>query len=107
MAPAIRAGDWLLADTRAYSQRLPRPGEIVLATDPRDPERTLVKRVRHVDLDGRLWLEGDNSTASTDSRDFGPVEAAAVYGRVLVRYWPRPRMVRGPRQLADGYFGPV
>lgn len=95
MAPTLRPGDWLLADTRAYATRLPHPGEVVLASDPRDPQRTLVKRIRYVDLEGRLWLEGDNASASTDSRDFGPIAASALCARVLLRYWPGPRLVGG------------
>jgi|Tabmets5t2r1_1033131.scaffolds.fasta_scaffold16373_2 signal peptidase I len=36
---------------------------------------------------------GDHRAASTDGRDFGPVGADAVVGRVRFAYWP-PRRVR-------------
>lgn len=38
--------------------------------------------------DGHLWLEGDNPLNSSDSRDYGPVPAELVIGRVLLRLWP-------------------
>lgn len=37
------------------------------------------------------FLIGDHRAASTDSRDFGPVAAAAVEGVVWLRYWPVSR----------------
>lgn len=40
---------------------------------------------------GQCFLLGDNSAASTDSRHFGPVEAADLLGRPLAVVWPRPR----------------
>jgi signal peptidase I len=37
------------------------------------------------------FLLGDNSTASTDSRHFGPVKASELIGRPLAVLWPDPR----------------
>ncbi|MFL6241252.1 MAG: S26 family signal peptidase [Actinomycetes bacterium] len=45
--------------------------------------------------DGRLWLAGDNPSASDDSRLFGAVPVTAVEGRVLWRYSPLFRAGRG------------
>ncbi|HEY7606627.1 MAG TPA: S26 family signal peptidase, partial [Actinomycetes bacterium] len=36
---------------------------------------------------------GDHRAASTDGRDFGPVGADALLGRVRFAYWP-PRLLR-------------
>ena len=94
MEPAIHGGDWLLVDTEAYRQRMPRPGHVVLACDPRQPSREIVKRVVQVDLHNDAWLEGDNPEESTDSRTYGPVPRRLVVGRVKWRYWPRPARVR-------------
>jgi nickel-type superoxide dismutase maturation protease len=88
MAPTLRAGDWLLVDPDAYRRRLPAVGELVLAPDPRAPGRLLVKRVAACGGDGALTLVGDAADASTDSRTFGPVDAASVAGRPWFRYWP-------------------
>jgi signal peptidase I len=50
------------------------------------------------DLDLRLGpaeylVLGDHRAASTDGRDFGPVGADALVGRVRFAYWP-PRRLR-------------
>jgi nickel-type superoxide dismutase maturation protease len=90
MLPALQPGDWLIADRK----RRPRPGDIVLARDPREPSRTVAKRLLRFEPDGSAWLEGDNAAASTDSRHFGPVPVATVEAVVVARYWPRPRRLR-------------
>ena len=95
MAPALRPGDWIIVDRQAYRRRMPRRGDVVLARDPRDPSRELVKRVDRVDLHGDAWLLGDNEAESTDSRTFGSVPTDAIAGRVRWRYWPGvPALVR-------------
>jgi signal peptidase I len=38
---------------------------------------------------------GDHRAASTDGRDFGPVGADALVGRVRFAYWPPRRLRRG------------
>ncbi|MBI2765855.1 MAG: nickel-type superoxide dismutase maturation protease [Chloroflexi bacterium] len=93
MVPTLAPGDYLIADRRAYRARVPRVGDIVLARDPREAARTLVKRVAAAD-GGRVDLRGDNAGQSTDSRAFGRVEPGAVIGRVRWRYWPHPGRVR-------------
>jgi len=90
MLPTFREGDFLLA-RRVVPGQLPRTGDLVLANDPREPSRTLLKRVGGVDLHGQVTLLGDNAGASTDSRHFGAVPAEAIIARVAFRYWPRAR----------------
>jgi signal peptidase I len=34
------------------------------------------------------FLMGDNRSSSLDSRNFGPVRADRIIGRVVIRYWP-------------------
>ena len=94
MRPTLASGEWLLVDPDAYRRRAPRAGELVLAPDPREPARMLVKRVAAVDLDGRLLLAGDDRGASTDSRTFGAIEPGAVTGRAWLRVWPWQRVGR-------------
>jgi hypothetical protein len=94
MEPTVRAGDWLLVDPDAYAHRSPAPGELVLAPDPREDDRLLIKRVGSVDPDGWLRLAGDDPEHSTDSRVFGAIEVAAVVGRPWFRYWPLDRIGR-------------
>lgn len=92
MEPTVRAGDWLLVDPDAWVDHSPGPGDLVLAPDPREDDRLLIKRVASVDPDGSLRLAGDDPDHSTDSRAFGPVDPASVAGAPWFRYWP-PRRV--------------
>jgi signal peptidase I len=41
---------------------------------------------------GQYLVLGDHRAASTDGRDFGPVPAAALTGRVRFAYWPPRRL---------------
>jgi nickel-type superoxide dismutase maturation protease len=93
MAPSLMPGDRLLVESHSYAGRLPLPGEVVLAPDPREPDRELIKRVASVDS-GSVELRGDASTASTDSREFGAVPLSAIRWRAVYRYWPPGRVGR-------------
>lgn len=94
MEPTLRAGDWLLVDPDAYARRSPAPGDLVLAPDPREDDRLLIKRVEAIDPDGLLHLAGDDPERSTDSRVFGGVEPGRVVGVPWFRYWPPKRIGR-------------
>lgn len=37
---------------------------------------------------GYVWLEGDNSSNSADSRVYGPVPHGLIRSRVVCRVWP-------------------
>jgi nickel-type superoxide dismutase maturation protease len=95
MAPTLLPGEWLVVERRTYTRRRPRVGEIVLAADPREPSRELIKRV--VGLDdgsGLVELAGDAPDASTDSRTFGAIPVKSIRWRVVARYWPAARATR-------------
>ena len=94
MEPALEAGDWLLVDPDAYAGRAPSRADLVLAPDPREPARLLIKRVGSVAADGSLELLGDAPDASTDSRAFGSIAPSSVRGRPWFRYWPVGRIGR-------------
>jgi signal peptidase I len=95
MAPALLPGDRLLVEARSYLSRAPRPGEVVLAADPRQSERELIKRVASVDEDAAAAdLRGDAPEESTDSREFGAVPFTAIRWRAAFRYWPPERAGR-------------
>ncbi len=100
MVPAFDPGDRLLV------VRLPRwwplwPGDVVALSDPREPGRLLVKRVRAA---GEVWVTviGDNAAESTDSTRFGPVDRVDVWGRACYRYAPRGRAGRVRRTPPSG-----
>ena len=97
MAPALLAGDWVLAARAGTIRR----GDVVVLVHPLRPRREMVKRVTGVPgdelaPDRRLgpdewFVAGDNPGASTDSRELGPVPSSAISGRVLFVYWPPER----------------
>jgi nickel-type superoxide dismutase maturation protease len=90
MRPTLEPGDRLYVDTRAYRERLPAAGEIVVLRDPETPERWLVKRVRSADPGG-VVVAGDAPELSRDSRRFGPVPPASIVGRAYRCYAPPER----------------
>ena len=86
MAPALAAGERVFVSRAAYWFSKPRPGDLVVVRDPRQPDRLLLKRIdRAAGGDGWLVL-GDNPDASTDSRTFGPVPRDLILGKVWFRY---------------------
>lgn len=96
MAPTLLPGDRLIVVRLA-----PRTGDVVLAADPRDPGRELVKRVANIDAFG-VTLRGDNLAASTDARAFGAIPADRVRWRAVLRYWPLRRA--GPIPAAPPFL---
>jgi nickel-type superoxide dismutase maturation protease len=94
MEPTLYAGDWLLVDPVAYRTRAPTAGELVVAVDPRKPDRWLVKRVADVTADGRLALAGEHPAHADDRSLIDPVGHDALIGRPWLRYWPIRRFGR-------------
>jgi len=97
MRPTLEPGDRVVLSRI----RRARTGDLVAVTDPRQPQRLVVKRVVDVSSTG-LTVLGDNPAASTDSRVFGPVPADTVRGRVVYRYHPAARRGRPQGRQSDG-----
>ena len=93
MEPTLRDGDWLLVDPHAYRHALPRAGDLVVAADPRQPGRLIVKRVERIEADGLLALAGDHP-AHSEAAGLPAVAASALRGRPWFRYWPMRRFGR-------------
>ena len=88
MEPSLRPGDRLLAWRGWRAGRTPRvrPGQLVIAGLPSDPDFLRVKRAKEL-LPGGWWLVSDNPVAgAADSYAFGPVPSGFIYARVLLRY---------------------
>ena len=76
-----------------------KSGDIVVFRSPTSPKTLLCKRVEAIAGDsvrhgfishqvvprGHLWLEGDNTNHSTDSRQFGAIPIGLVLGRAVLK----------------------
>jgi phage repressor protein C with HTH and peptisase S24 domain len=76
MLPTYKPGDTLLA----WKWFTPAVGQAVIAWQG----RTVVKRVARV-VGQDVWLEGDNSAKSTDSRSLGPIKIDQLEAKVILR----------------------
>ena len=95
MAPALRDADVVLVGRRTPV----RPGVVAVVRWAARPGQLSVKRV--VRAAGDRWIvAGDNTFASTDSRELGPAE---VLGVVRCRLWPHPgRIPAAPPESPEG-----
>ena len=86
MSPTLVDGDWLVVSWAAPKlkahkvyviERADRPGVFV------------IKRLLEIgsgENAGKVWVEGDNKSASTDSRSWGPLDSNEVIGKLVFRY---------------------
>lgn len=82
MAPMLRPGQLIVATT--IFRKL-RPGQVVVL---RKNNRELIKRIERI-VDGKVYVIGDNPSASTDSRQFGWLDISAVAAVVV-----KPRLAK-------------
>ena len=81
MAPTYISGDWLIV---RWGGRY-KVGEVVLVEREDRPGVFLVKRLVRID-DGEFWVQGDNKSSSTDSRQWGAITSKEVLGKVVFRF---------------------
>jgi nickel-type superoxide dismutase maturation protease len=91
MRPAFEPGDRVLV--WQWSRRF-GPGDVIVFIEPDRYLTTSVKRVASLHTDGAVNVRGDNLNVSRDSREYGPVPRARIFGRVVYRYLPGPRRGR-------------
>lgn len=87
MAPTLRHGDAVMVRTRG---RPIRPGDVVVARFLSRPDLLVVKRAVRREPAG-WWVVGDNEFVTDDSRAYGVAE---IVGRVVLRYWPNPALIK-------------
>lgn len=98
----VMLNKWVARDKRNF-----KIGDVVILTSPRDPTKTLIKRITAMPGDaihlietgetkvvdeGHCWVEGDNQTLSFDSNTFGQVPLGLIEGRVCFIVWPIHRI---------------
>jgi len=90
MSPNFNDGDWLLFRLLPAKVRV---GKVVLIQRNSDLGKDFlqVKRVIKADEsketnETKFWVEGDNKSASTDSRSWGALDSTEVIGKLLFRY---------------------
>ena len=100
MSPNYNDGDWLLFRLLpallfrllpAKSKANELVGKVVLIQRRSNVGEDFlqVKRVTQVHNDNdetRIWVEGDNKSASTDSRNWGALDSDEVIGKLILRY---------------------
>lgn len=89
MEPAIHHGDELL-----FLRIPPQVGNVVVARDPRDRDRLLVKRV--------AWISHDEVFLDSDAPDHEGVivRRKDLLGRAILRYHPFRRSLSVRRRVA-------
>lgn len=111
MLPTVNlSGDIVIADLLAVKRRNYSRGDVVIAHSMTNETQTVCKRIRAIEGDtvypprstltrmhfpekivvprGHVWLEGDNSMNSTDSRYYGPVPEGMLIGVAHLKLWP-------------------
>ncbi len=79
MEPELLPGDLILG----WRWFQPRVGQVVVI---RELElEWLIKRITNIH-GGAVWVAGDNTVASTDSRHFGPISRDQIVARVVKRW---------------------
>ncbi|KAL3266998.1 hypothetical protein HHI36_011146 [Cryptolaemus montrouzieri] len=102
MEPTIFSNDIILTEHVTPKLQQIQIGDIVISKCPYNPEQNICKRVKGLPGDkihtnygrteivpvGHVWLEGDNSTNSTDSRNYGAVPQGLIKSRAIYKIYP-------------------
>lgn len=93
MVPSLDHGDLVLVQKSLYNIT---KGDIIIAKSPIRPEITVCKRIIHLAHEqdpygnkvpkNHVWIEGDNSAVSFDSRFHGPIPINLIEGRVITKF---------------------
>eukprot|EP00095_Tigriopus_kingsejongensis_P005010 snap_masked-scaffold139_size317827-processed-gene-1.7 protein:Tk05010 transcript:snap_masked-scaffold139_size317827-processed-gene-1.7-mRNA-1 annotation:"1500034j20rik protein" len=99
MEPTFRDGQLVLAQPWPWCGPLVS-GDVLILKHPQTPAMRICKRVKALPGEthplestktipkGHVWVEGDNTSRSMDSKTYGPVPIGLTEGRVVVRLAP-------------------
>jgi len=88
MSPTYNDGDWLLfrlLPAKSKSGNLIGKVVLIQRQSQVGTDFLQVKRVTKL-TEVKFWVEGDNKSASTDSRSWGALDSTEVIGKLLFRY---------------------
>jgi len=88
MSPNFNDGDWLLfrlLPAKSKSGNLVGKVVLIQRQSQVGTDFLQVKRVTKL-TEVKFWVEGDNKSASTDSRSWGALDSTEVVGKLLFRY---------------------
>ncbi|XP_004294185.1 PREDICTED: mitochondrial inner membrane protease subunit 1-like [Fragaria vesca subsp. vesca] len=111
MLPTFNStGDIFLEERLSHRFGRLVPGDVVVVPSPDNPKMMVAKRIIGLEGDkvpkGHVWIQGDNTYESHDSRSHGPVPYGLIQGRVFCRVWPFDDFGFVRDQVAEG-SGPV
>jgi len=89
MEPTLISGDLIVVDKLTYSYRRPVIGDVIVFW--MSNEKIAIKRIGEIE-DQDIYVMGDNTKVSNDSRSFGPICRQDVIGRALLIFFPIERM---------------
>jgi len=86
MQPTLSPGDEVLVRRCSRLRRVyPQPGQLLWLQHPLRSDIQLIKRCERV-MGSRVFVQGDNASESTDSRQFGPVSFDLILGCVVCTF---------------------
>jgi|SRR3990170_1151410 len=80
MLPTLKPGQDVLVFNWAYVFSRPKVGDIVVI---KKNGADIVKRIGQITSDRNIFVQGDNTNESTDSRSFGQIKRSEIVGKVI------------------------
>ena len=89
MEPTLISGDLVIIDKLTYVYRRPAIGDVIAFW--MSNEKVAIKRIGEIE-DQDIYVIGDNTKVSNDSRSYGPIPREDVIGKALLIFFPFGRM---------------
>lgn len=86
MEPLCQEGDFVVGEKLSFLLSYPKVGQLVLLSHPLQKKLLLKRVVKRKQAGNKwfYWVQGDNASLSTDSRNFGWVPHNLLLGRARV-----------------------